>query len=58
MIITELIKDKSRHQEYLEAPMLSERESYIEYLRSKGGQRQLSKENITILVKNSSYSPN
>lgn len=36
MIITELIKDKNRHQEYLEAPMLSERESYLEYLRSKG----------------------
>ena len=36
MIITELIKDKNRHQEYLEAPMLSERKSYLEYLRSKG----------------------
>lgn len=36
MIITELIKDKNRHQEYLEAPMLSERNSYLEYLRNKG----------------------
>lgn len=36
MIIMELIKDKNRHQEYLEAPMLSERDSYLEYLRNKG----------------------
>lgn len=36
MIITELIKDKNRLKNYLEAPMLSERASYLEYLRGKG----------------------
>ncbi len=36
MIITEFIKDKRRLKDYLEAPMLSERNSYLEYLRSKG----------------------
>lgn len=36
MIITEFIKDKKLLKAYLEAPMLSERNSYLEYLRSKG----------------------
>ena len=51
MIITELIKDKSRHQEYLEAPMLSERESYIEYLRSKGGKDDYLKKTSLFLLR-------
>lgn len=36
MIITEFIKDKKRLKAYFEAPMLPERNSYLEYLRSKG----------------------
>ena len=51
MIITELIKDKSRHQEYLEAPMLSERESYLEYLRSKGGKDDYLKKTSLFLLR-------